>query len=73
MNGKPMPAIVKPLFRNDAIRPKLAQFHPTPAAEAARGKLADWVELLASPAAKKMKETELLGDFFQHVFVDTLG
>ena len=68
-----MPALVKPLFRSDAIRPKLAQFQPTPAAEAARGKLADWVELLASPAAKKMKETELLGDFFQHVFVDTLG
>ena len=68
-----MPALVKPLFRPEALRPKLALFRPTDAAMAARAKLAEWAELLATPAAKKMKETELLGDFFRDVFADTLG
>ncbi len=68
-----MPADVKPLFRPDALRPKLAGFNVPPAAAAARQKLAAWVTLLASDAGKKRKETELLADFLRDVFVDTLG
>jgi hypothetical protein len=68
-----MPADVKPLFRPDALRPKLAEFNVTPAAVAARPKLAEWVKLLASDAGKKRKETELLADFLRDVFVELLG
>ena len=60
-----MPADVKPLFRPDALRPKLAGFTVPPAALAARPKLAEWVKLLASDAGKKRKETELLADFLR--------
>ncbi len=68
-----MPADVKPLFRPDALRPKLNAFTLPPAAVAARPKLAEWVKLLASDAGKKKKETELLADFLRDVFVDILG
>ncbi|HEX3151643.1 MAG TPA: N-6 DNA methylase [Gemmataceae bacterium] len=68
-----MSSLVKPLFRPEALRPKLAAFTPTPAAVAGRAKLAGWVKLLESPAAAKMKETELLGDFIRDVFGETLG
>ena len=68
-----MPALVKPLFRPEALRPKLAAFHPPPTAVAGRGKLAGWVKLLASARAAKMKETELLPDFIGNVFGDLLG
>ncbi len=68
-----MPALVKPLFRPEALRPKLAAFQPAPASTAGRGKLANWVKLLASAKAAKMKETELLADFIRDVFGETLG
>jgi len=67
-----MPADVKPLFRPDALRPKLAEFTIPLAAMTARPKLAEWVKLLASDAGKKRKETELLADFLRDVFVDLL-
>ena len=60
-----MPALVKPLFRPEALRPKLALFRPTDAAMAARAKLAEWAMLLASAGGDKLKETEVLGDFFR--------
>jgi SAM-dependent methyltransferase len=69
----PMPAPVKPLFRPEALRPKLAAFTPPPAVVAGRAKLAGWVKLLASAKAAKMKETELLPDFIRDVFGNTLG
>src|SRR5262245_46016516 len=68
-----MPALVKPLFRPEALRPKLTAFHPPASAAAGRAKLAGWVKLLASPKAAKMKETELLPDFIRDVFGSTLG
>ncbi len=68
-----MPADVKPLFRPDALHPRLAEFTVPPAVIAARPKLAEWVKLLASDAGKKKKETELLADFLRDVFVDVLG
>lgn len=68
-----MPADVKPLFRPDAVRPKLTTFAIPATAAAARPKLAEWVKLLTSDAGKKRKETELLADFLRDVFVDLLG
>jgi hypothetical protein len=55
-----MPTDPKPLFRPDAFRPKLAAFALPPAAAGARPKLGNWMSLLHSMAAEKMKETELL-------------
>ena len=37
---------VKPLFRPEAVRPRLAGFVPPPTAEAGRKKLAEWAALL---------------------------
>jgi SAM-dependent methyltransferase len=68
-----MPADVKPLFRPDAVRPKLAGFTVPPSAVAARPKLADWVKLLDTPAGRNKKETELLPAFLTDVFVGVLG
>lgn len=68
-----MPALVKPLFRPEALRPKLAAFQMPAAALASRPKLVHWANFLATPAAAKMKETELLGEFLGNVFGETLG
>ena len=66
-----MPADAKPLFRLDALRARW-RLHDG-AGRSARAKLGHWTELLASKAAEKMKETELLGDFIRDVFGDLLG
>ena len=68
-----MPTDAKPLFRPDALRTKLAAFTLSPGAANFRPKLGNWTDLLSSKAAEKMKETELLGDFFRDVFGDLLG
>ena len=38
-----MPALVKPLFRPEALRPKLGAFEPSPAALAGRERSAYWI------------------------------
>ena len=68
-----MPTGEKPLFRSETLRPKLSAFLPPPAAAAARGQLTNWANLLASPQANALKETELLGDFIADVFAHLLG
>ena len=68
-----MPADTKPLFRADAVRPRLAKFLLPPTAVAARPKLRSWSDLLASKQAETKKETELLADFLRDVFVSLLG
>ena len=68
-----MPADAKPLFRRDALRTKLAAFALPATATALRPKLEGWAGLLASKAADKMKETELIDDFISYVFGDLLG
>jgi hypothetical protein len=68
-----MPADVKPLFRADALRPKLGRFVWPEQVEAARPKLAQWSALLASGQADKKKETELLPDFIGDIFGGLLG
>jgi len=67
-----MPAPAKPLFRPEALRPKLSQFTLPPFAVAARDKLARWAQLLAR-TKHAMKETELLPDFITDVFGSLLG
>src|SRR5437016_11641094 len=68
-----MPAAAKPLFRPEALRPKLAAFTIPPQAAAARTRLVSWAQLLGSKQAEAMKETELLGDFISDVFGGVLG
>ncbi len=68
-----MPTAAKPLFRPEALRPKMAAFTVPPAAVAARPQLANWVKLLGAKKAEAMKETELLGDFIADVFGGVLG
>jgi methylase of polypeptide subunit release factors len=68
-----MPADAKPLFRLDALRAKMSLYSMPSAVASARPKLGNWTDLLASKAAEKMKETELLGDFIRDVFGDLLG
>ena len=68
-----MPAAIKPLFRPEAVRPKVTAFALPPTAVAARAHLSKWAKLLAAPATAKRKETELLPDFLRDVFVDLLG
>lgn len=63
-----MPAVVKPLFRPDAVRPLLAGFAPPPASVAARPKLDRWAAHLKTPAGLAQKETELLPGFLRDVF-----
>jgi hypothetical protein len=63
----------KPLFRGDALRPRLAKLLLRPNAVAARPKLASWSDLLGSKQAEAKKETELLSNFLRDVFVSLLG
>src|SRR5215210_2224569 len=63
----------KPLFRPEALRPKLKGFSLPPTAVAARAAVAQWASLLASPTGVKRKETELLPNFLADVFERLLG
>jgi hypothetical protein len=64
---------IKPLFRPDALRPKLSSFFLPARWESASSKLTNWSNLLGSKQAEALKETELLADFIRDVFVDLLG
>jgi len=68
-----VPTEAKPLFRPDALRPKLRAFAMPPAASAAQPRLKQWADLLARESANQLKETELLPDFLRDVFVELLG
>ncbi len=68
-----MPTEAKPLFRAEALRPRLATFAVSPTALAARPKLVNWAQLFASKQAEAMKETELLPEFLTDVFSSLLG
>jgi hypothetical protein len=68
-----MPTLAKPLFRSEALRPKVSGFVPPPSTAEERKRLANWARLLGSKQAEAMKETELLADFITDVFVHLLG
>jgi hypothetical protein len=65
-----MPITAKPLFRPEALRPKLAGFVVPAAALAARAKVVQWEEFLRSKDTAQSKETELLAWFLEDVFVE---
>src|SRR5260370_4811387 len=67
-----MPTAEKPLFRSEALRPRLSAFTVPPALASARTKLGHWSKLLGSKQADALKETELLGDFLADAFVELL-
>jgi hypothetical protein len=68
-----MPTEPKPLFRVEALRPKLVGFGLPPGVGEARKKLGGWVNLLANKQAEAMKETELLPGFITDLFERLLG
>ena len=68
-----MPTPAKPLFRPEALRPRLKTFAVPAAAVGARPKLGHWAKLLGSKDAETMKETELLPEFITDMFESVLG
>jgi hypothetical protein len=67
-----MPAEVKPLFRADALRPRLAGYALPVPVENSCEKLKHWVDLFGA-ARPRFNETELLADFISLVFGEILG
>jgi type I restriction-modification system DNA methylase subunit len=68
-----MPVTIKPLFRPEAFRTKLASFILPARCQALRPKLTDWAKKLSSGKLDKKKETELLPDFLTDLFAGILG
>ena len=66
-----MPTDAKPLFRPEAVRPKLRAFELPPHAD--RGKAAKWAKTFAGAAKLKLKETEVRDEFLYDIFRDALG
>ncbi len=64
---------VKPLFRPEAVRPKVKAFLLPDRVEAVRPKLLDWAWKLSKGKLDKLKETELLPGYLAHVFGELLG
>ena len=62
-----MPADTKPLFRPEAVRPKVRQFLMPTAALDGRARVVEWAQKLAGKKLKE-KETELLPNFLTDVF-----
>jgi|GEM_PF-297385 len=63
----------KPLFRPEALKPKLRSFHLPPRVLAARQKLATWAAKFDTDKLDRLKETELLPGFLAQIFGDLLG
>ncbi len=68
-----MPSEARPLFRPDALRPKLAAFLLPARADDARDRIVRWAELLASGRADTLRERELLPGFLGDIFISLLG
>ncbi len=61
----------KPLFRPEAVRPKVRAF--TLPEHADQGKIAKWAKMLAAKSKVKLKETEVRDEFLYDIFRDVLG
>jgi hypothetical protein len=66
-----MPTDAKPLFRPEAVRPKVRAFELP--ARADRAKIAKWAKMFAGSAKPKWKETEVRDEFLYDIFRDALG
>ena len=61
----------KPLFRPEAVRPKVRAFTLPPHAD--QGKIAKWAKMFATKSKVKLKETEVRDEFLYDIFRDVLG
>ena len=61
----------KPLFRPEAVRPKVRAFTLPPHAD--QGKIAKWAKVFATKSKVKLKETEVRDEFLYDIFRDVLG
>ena len=61
----------KPLFRPEAVRPKVRAFTLPPHAD--QGKIAKWAKMFAAKSKMKLKETEVRDEFLYDIFRDVLG
>ena len=68
-----MASAQKPLFRPEALQPKLRSFHLPPRVQAARKKLAIWAAKFDTDKLDRLKETELLPGFLAQIFGELLG
>ena len=66
-----MPTDAKPLFRPEAVRPKVRAFALPPHAD--RAKIAKWAKMFGGSAKTKFKETEVRDEFLYDIFRDVLG
>jgi len=71
--GYTVPVEVKPLFRPDALRSKLKLFELPARIDPLRDRLEHWARLFSTTRANKLKEKELLPDFFTDFFLGMLG
>jgi len=68
-----VPSEAKPLFRPEALRPRLAGFSLPPRVDALRPKLTHWAALLGAESGDAFRERELLPDFLTDIFLGILG
>jgi hypothetical protein len=68
-----LPAEARPLFRPDALGPRLTDFSLPAYVETAKTKLDHWCELITSGRADSHNETQLLPDFITDIFLNLLG
>jgi hypothetical protein len=68
-----MSAETKPLFRPEAVRPKVKRYMLPQRAEDAMPKLRQWADKFENHKLDKMKETELLPLFLSDIFGEVLG
>lgn len=68
-----MPVEIKPLFRPDVLRARLAPFEISEDVRAHQPSLVKWATLLNSAQSDRLKEQELLPDFLTDVFTGLLG
>jgi hypothetical protein len=68
-----VPVEAKSLFRPDVLRPHLATFSMSAQAKAARPRLLEWAEMLATGRADAFKEQEILPDFLTDIFCELLS
>ncbi len=66
-----MPTDAKPLFRPEAVRPKVRAFALPPHAD--RGKIAKWAKMFTGSGRVKFKETEVRDEFRDDIYRDVLG
>ncbi len=68
-----MPVDAKPLFRPDALRPHLREYHWPDHLPLIREILTRWTGLVTGRSAEKLNEQEILANFLTDIFGTVLG